>query len=227
MRDRFRHRVGRRRRGQSASNAPRLSCRARRAAPSATSSHRGNFVNEVGVNGVGNTSVANGMSDCVAATCTHGAFDFARLRQVTIVRTKSASGPFSDVVGRRCISTLFRSTDIVSSIDYVRKAPTSEFGIRGRCATLDDVETVPWHSAAFAGAPRISKRQAKRSSLALSWPCEAQHRRKSAVAAPQLDCADFSGRSLSASRNDARTTALRGRELRRSARRLMLLRIRL
>jgi len=54
----------------------------------------------------------------------------------------------------------------------VRKVPTSDFGIRGRCATLDDVETLcgreyRWHSTVSAGALGLSKRQAKRSSLAL------------------------------------------------------------
>src|SRR6266571_9454118 len=79
----------------------------------------------------------------------------------------------------------------------------------------------------FRGLAQPFKRQAKRSSLALMLAILSAAPWK--VAGRRLPI-DFSGRSpsgpLSASHNDARTTALRGRELRRSARRLMLLRIR-
>ena len=65
-----------------------------------------------------------------------------------------------------------RSAWIASSCRHPKTCTTSDFGIRGRCATLDDVETLcgreyRWHSTVSAGAPSLSKRQAKRSSLAL------------------------------------------------------------
>jgi len=76
------------------------------------------------------------------------------------------------LTARNATSEIPQKADILIARRNVSKVPTSDFGIRGRCATLDDVETLcgreyRWHSTVSAGALGLSKRQAKRSSLAL------------------------------------------------------------
>ena len=77
------------------------------------------------------------------------------------VRVKTGKAPCEQM-----FSAVHPTTDIAKILRHVRFVPTSDFGIRGRCATLDDVETLcgreyRWHSTVSAGAPSISKGQTK------------------------------------------------------------------